>query len=85
MGVYYANQSFVEFRTMILGIHLYVYIDCIGYGYTVSNFVQYVVTIAKLNLCLYTIFIFYICIPTNCTQLIYFINNALKHMYCLKL
>ena len=27
----------------------------------------------------------YICIPTNCTQLIYFINNTLKHMYCLKL
>jgi len=26
------------------------------FGYTVSNFVQYVVTIAKLNLCLYTIF-----------------------------
>ena len=31
------------------------------------------------------IFKLYICIPTNCTQLIYFINNALKHMYCLKL
>ena len=31
------------------------------------------------------IFILYICIPTNCTQLIYFINNTLKHMYCLKL
>ena len=27
----------------------------------------------------------YICIPSNCTQLIYFINNTLKHMYCLKL
>ena len=27
----------------------------------------------------------YICIPTNCTQLIYFINNTLKHMYYLKL
>jgi len=26
-----------------------------------------------------------ICIPTNCTQLIYFIDNTLKHMYCLKL
>ena len=26
MGVYYANLSFVEFRAMILGIHLYVYI-----------------------------------------------------------
>ena len=26
MGVYCANLSFVEFRTMILGIHLYVYI-----------------------------------------------------------
>ena len=26
MGVYYANLSFVEFRTMILGIHVYVYI-----------------------------------------------------------
>jgi len=30
-------------------------------------------------------FVLYICIPTNCTQLIYFINNTLKHMYCLKL
>ena len=29
--------------------------------------------------------VLYICIPTNCTQLIYFINNKLKHMYCLKL
>ena len=27
-----------------------------GYRYTVSSFVQYVVTVAKLNLCLYTIF-----------------------------
>jgi len=26
MGVYCANLSFVEFRTMILGIHVYVYI-----------------------------------------------------------
>ena len=26
MGVHYANLSFVEFRTMILGIHVYVYI-----------------------------------------------------------
>ena len=24
--LYYANLSFVEFRTMILGIHVYVYI-----------------------------------------------------------
>ena len=29
--------------------------------------------------------VLYIYIPTNCTQLIYFINNTLKHMYCLKL
>ena len=28
MGVYYANLSFVDFRTMILGIHVYV---SIGY------------------------------------------------------
>ena len=27
MVVYYANLSFVEFRAMILGIHVYVYID----------------------------------------------------------
>jgi len=27
MGVYYANLSFVEFRTMILGIHVYLYND----------------------------------------------------------
>jgi len=26
MGVYYANLSIVELRTMILGIHVYVYI-----------------------------------------------------------
>ena len=26
MGVYYANLSFVEFRTMILGLHVHVYI-----------------------------------------------------------
>ena len=26
MGVYYANLSTVQFRTMILGIHVYVYI-----------------------------------------------------------
>ena len=26
MGLYYANLSFVEFRTMILGTHIYVYI-----------------------------------------------------------
>ena len=26
MGVYYANLSFVEFRTMVLGINVYVYI-----------------------------------------------------------
>ena len=31
------------------------------------------------------IFKLYICIPTNCTQLIYFIKITLKHMYCLKL
>ena len=57
MGVYYANLSFVEFRTMILGIHVYIH-WLYGYRYTVSNFVQYVVTIAKVILCLYTIFIF---------------------------
>ena len=28
---------------------------------------------------------FYICFPINGTQLIYFINNTLKYMYCLKL
>ena len=31
MCVYYANLSFVEFRTRILGIHVYVYI-----GYMVT-------------------------------------------------
>ena len=39
MGVYYANLSFVEFRTMILGIHVYVYIGYMVYRYTVSYFV----------------------------------------------
>ena len=29
MGVCYANLSFVEFRAMILGIHVYVYIGYI--------------------------------------------------------
>jgi len=29
MGLYYANLSFVEFRTVILGIHVYVYIGYI--------------------------------------------------------
>ena len=32
MGVYYANLSFVEFRAMMLGVHVYVYI-----GYTVID------------------------------------------------
>ena len=32
IGVYYANLSFVEFRTVILGIHVYVYI-----GYMVRD------------------------------------------------
>ena len=27
MGVYYANLSMVQFRAMILGINVYVYID----------------------------------------------------------
>ena len=31
MGVYYANLNFVQFRTMVLGIHVYVYIGYIGY------------------------------------------------------
>ena len=26
MGVYYANLSFVQFRAMMLGLHVYVYI-----------------------------------------------------------
>ena len=57
MGVYYANLSFVEFRAMLLGIHICIH-WLYGYKYTVRNFVQYVVTIAKLNLCLYAVFIF---------------------------
>ena len=28
MSVYYANLSIVQFRAMMLGIHIYVYIDC---------------------------------------------------------
>jgi len=32
MGVYYANLSIVQFRTMMLGIHVYVYI-----GYVVID------------------------------------------------
>ena len=58
MGVYYANLSYVYFRSMILGI-IYICIHWLyGYRYTVSSFVQYVVTRAKLKLCLYTIFLF---------------------------
>ena len=56
MGVYYANLSVVEFRTMILEITCKCIHWLYGYRYTVSNFVQYVVTVAKLNLCLYTIY-----------------------------
>jgi hypothetical protein len=39
ISVYYANLSIVQFRTMMLGIHVYVYI---GYMVTdtASNFVQ---------------------------------------------
>jgi len=58
MGLYCANLSFVEFRTMTLGITFICIHWLYGYRYTVSSFVQYVVTIAKLNLCLYTIFLF---------------------------
>jgi len=58
MGLYYANLSFVQFRTMILGITCKCVHLLYGYRYTVSSFVHYVVTIAKLNLCLYTIFVF---------------------------
>ena len=32
MGVYYANLSIVQFRAMILGIHVYVYV-----GYMVMD------------------------------------------------
>jgi hypothetical protein len=58
MGFYYANISFVEFRTIILGITCICIHWLYGYRYTVCSCVQYVVTIAKLNLCLYTIFLF---------------------------
>jgi len=37
VGLYYANLSFVEFRIMILGIHVFVYI-----GYMVRD-IQWVV------------------------------------------
>ena len=47
MGFYYANLSFVEFRTMIVGITCICIHWLYGYRYTVSSFVQYVVTIAK--------------------------------------
>ena len=58
MGVYYANLSFVEFRGMTLGITCICIHWLYGCGYTLSSFVHYVVTLAKLNLCLYTKFIF---------------------------
>ena len=48
-------------------------------GSITKNFVYYTYSQTQLY------FTLYICIPTNCTQLIYFINNTLKHMYCLKL
>ena len=31
MGVYYANLNIVQFRAMMLGINVYVYIGYIGY------------------------------------------------------
>ena len=37
MGLYYANLSFVQFRAMMLGIHVYVYI-----GYMVMD-IQWVI------------------------------------------
>jgi hypothetical protein len=57
MGLYYANLSFVEFSTMILGITCICIHWLYGYRYTVSSFIQYVVTIAKLNLSIHNIFI----------------------------
>jgi len=54
MGLCGAKLSFVVFRTMILGI-TYICINWLyGYGYTLSTFEHYKVTLAKLNLCLYT-------------------------------
>jgi len=50
MCLYYAHLRFVEFRTMILGTTCICLHWLYGYRYTVSSFVQYVVTIAKLNL-----------------------------------
>ena len=47
MGVYYANLSIVQFRAMMFGDTCICIHWLYGYGYTVSNFVQYVVTIAK--------------------------------------
>jgi hypothetical protein len=49
MGFYCANLSFVLFRSMILGIICICIHWLYGYRYTVSSFVQYMVTIAKLN------------------------------------
>ena len=58
MGFYCANLSFVHFRSMILGI-ICIWLHWLyGYRYTVGSFVQYVVTIGKLSLGLYTIFSF---------------------------
>ena len=65
MVVYYANLSFVQFRAVILGITCICIHWLYGYRHTVSSFVQYVVTIAKLNLCLYTIFFFLIHQPED--------------------
>ena len=63
MGFYCANLSFVYFRSMILGIICICIHWLYGYRYTVSSFVQHVVTIAKLNLGLYTIF--FILVPVG--------------------
>ena len=58
MDFYCANLSFVQFRSMMLGIICTCIHWLYGYRYTVSSFVQYVVTIANLNLGLYTVFLF---------------------------
>ena len=41
MGVYYANLSIVQFRAMMLGIHVYVYIGYITYNQCIHIHSQY--------------------------------------------
>jgi len=79
-------------KTYVLSKTLKISPTCFGHLATILRETQYLSLLQLLNYRCSSMpagmllhFKLYICIPTNCTQLIYFINNTLKHMYCLKL